>query len=341
MGILRYAQDDIISEKELLTKNLIMTQLWQPNAPIENLRARAKIIQQIRDFFAARDILEVDTPLLCRTVNSDPYIQAFKCEGGPALDHHACYLQTSPEFAMKRLLAGGSGAIYQICKAFRQDESARLHNPEFTMMEWYRPGFDHHQLMDDVAELVQMILNIESIPRLTYQDLFLQQANIDPFAATLEEIKQLAQAHVNLTTDNLSRDTWLDLIMTHVIEAKLKNTLIFVYDFPETQAALARIRPGKIPVAERFELYAYGIELANGFHELTDAEEQHQRFIQDNKMRAEQNLPILPIDANLINALAFGMPPCAGVALGIDRLIMLALGAKQLADVLSFTAERV
>jgi lysyl-tRNA synthetase class 2 len=314
---------------------------WQPNASIENLRRRAQIIQQIRAFFAARDILEVDTPLLCRTVNSDPYIQAFVCAGSPAFDHQACYLQTSPEFAMKRLLAANSGAIYQICKAFRQDEAARLHNPEFTMMEWYRPGFDHHQLMDEVTELVQAILKVTEIPRLTYQALFLKYAALDPFTSSTAEIQHCAQQQANLSQTDLSRDTWLDIIMTHIIEPQLHDTLVFVYDFPESQAALARIRPGKIPVAERFELYAYGIELANGFHELTDAEEQHQRFIQDNKMRAEQNLPILPIDEHLIAALRSGMPQCAGVALGVDRLIMLALNAKQLAEVLSFTAERV
>lgn len=314
---------------------------WQPTASIDNLRQRAQILRAIREFFAAREVLEVDTPLLCRTVNSDPYIQAFVCQESAAFENQRGFLQTSPEFAMKRLLAGGSGSIYQICKAFRQDEAARLHNPEFTMMEWYRPGFDHHQLMDEVAELVQMVLRVPEIIRMTYQELFLEYVNLDPHAASTEEIQQYAQQHVNLTTNDLPRDTWLDIIMTHLIEPQLKDRLVFIYDFPASQAALARIRPGKIPVAERFELYAYGIELANGFHELTDADEQHQRFIKDNEARAAQNLPIIPIDEYLISALRAGMPPCAGVALGVDRLIMLALNAPKLSDILSFNAERV
>jgi lysyl-tRNA synthetase class 2 len=188
---------------------------------------------------------------------------------------------------------------------------------------------------------VQMILKVPDIQRMTYQELFLRYVNLDPHAATTEEIQQYAQQHVNLTTHDLPRDTWLDIIMTHLIEPQLKDTLVFIYDFPASQAALARIRPGYIPVAERFELYAYGIELANGFHELIDADEQHQRFIKDNTTRAEQNLPVLPIDEYLISALRAGMPECAGVALGVDRLIMLALEAPKLADVLSFTADRV
>ena len=315
---------------------------WHPSASITNLKYRARLLQHIRHFFEARDVLEIDTPLLCRTVNSDPYIQAFVCQESAAFENQRGYLQTSPEFAMKRLLAAGRGAIYQICKAFRQDPAARLHNPEFTMMEWYRPGFDHHQLMDEVAELVQSILPVTHIPRMTYAELFLRYTHIDPHRATLVEIQQCVQQHhIHLITQELPRDTWLDILMTHVIEPRLKDTLVFVYDFPASQAALARIRMDTIPVAERFELYAYGIELANGFHELTDAEEQRQRFVQDNQIRAAQNLPILPVDEHLIMALRSGMPQCAGVALGVDRLIMLALQAKRLSEVVSFTAERV
>lgn len=318
------------------------TELWQPSASISHLRERARIIQQIRGFFADRDVLEVDTPLLCRTVNSDPYVSAFVCKESPAFFNQVTYLQTSPEFAMKRLLAAGSGAIYQIGKAFRQDDSGRLHNPEFTIMEWYRPGFDHHQLMDEMSELITLIANVSDIPRMTYLDLFMHYAHLNPYTASLDEIKAcVKQQGAEFNFDDLPRDSWLDMVMTHVIEPQLKDTWMFVYDFPASQAALAKIRPGPIPVGERFELYAYGIELANGFHELTDADEQRQRFVQDNENRKIQGLPLLPIDEQLIDALRAGMPDCAGVALGVDRLIMLALKASKLGDVLSFTAEKV
>lgn len=316
--------------------------LWQPSANLYHLRQRAQVIQKIRHFFAERGVLEVDTPLLCRTVNSDPYIQAFVCQASTALDNQHGYLQTSPEFAMKRLLAAGSGPIYQICKAFRQDEAARLHNPEFTLLEWYQPGFDHHQLMDEVAELIQLILPVQTLQRMTYQALFLHYVKLDPHHATLAEIQHCVDQHaIHLNSRDLPRDTWLDILMTHVIEPQIKDRVLFVYDFPVSQAALARVRPGDPPVAERFELYAYGIELANGFHELTDATEQQQRFMQDNHLRAQQNLPILPVDQHLLSALQAGLPDCAGVALGIDRLIMLALQVPRIADILSFDAQRV
>lgn len=315
---------------------------WQPSASIENLRKRAQIIQQLRDFFAARNILEVDTPLLCRTVNTDPYVSAFVTEPSPAYFNQRGYLQTSPEFAMKRLLAAGSGSIYQICKAFRQDDGGRLHNPEFTMLEWYRIGFDHHQLMDEMSELIQLLANISDIPRVTYLELFMRYAQLDPYAVSLEEIQACVKNHgIELTANDLPRDTWLDIVMTHIIEPQLRDQWIFVYDFPASQAALARVRPGAIPVGERFELYAYGIELANGFHELTDAQEQHKRFIKDNEDRKVQGLPILPIDERLIAALSSGMPACAGVALGIDRLIMLILKSPQLSDILSFSSDKI
>lgn len=305
---------------------------WRTALSREDLQARALILKKIRDFFASRDVIEVDTPLLCSTVNTDPYIQAFSCEGNSRTQ----YLQTSPEFAMKRLLASGSGSIYQICKAFRQDPSARLHNPEFTILEWYRLGFDHHQLMDEVAELLQVILSVSHVQRISYQTLFVTYAGFDPFIASLEEIQECAKKQVNMVADDLTRDDWLDIVMTHIIEPQLVGQFIFVYDFPPSQAALSRIRPGAMPVAERFELYGHGIELANGFHELTDAKEQHERFLQDNQKRARLGLPQLPIDEDLLAALRSGLPPCAGVALGVDRLVMLALGAKSLAEVINF-----
>lgn len=315
---------------------------WQPSASLTNLRLRAQILQKIRDFFAARKVLEVETPLLCHTSVTDPFIESI-----PALVHSQSkeiryYLQTSPEYAMKRLLAAGSGAIYQITKAFRQDESGRLHNPEFTMLEWYRPGFNHHQLMDEMDDLLNFILKTSSAQRKTYAELFLDFLELDPHHTTINELKSCGKQHdLALGSEVDDRDTWLHLLMTHCIEPKLNpNQVYFIYDFPASQAALAKIQPGPPAVASRFEVYFQGIELANGFHELQDAKEQRERFEENLILRNELGLSTLPIDELFLAALEHGFPDCAGVALGIDRLVMLALGARSLAEVISFDFNR-
>ncbi len=308
---------------------------WQPSASIEALRARAYIIHLIRKFFAAHEVMEVETPLLAHSSATDAVIHSFTVEvpGQPSL----MYLQTSPEFAMKRLLAAGSGAIYQICKAFRQDESGQRHNPEFTMLEWYRPGFSYTQLMDEVDLLIQTVLPTAAIHRWTYLDLFSHYLNINPFTANTEELKTCASTHgVNVHFETSDRDDWLNLLMSHLIEPQLQAS--FVYDYPASQAALSQIRKkDNYLVAERFELYINGMEIANGYHELCDAKEQEQRFIQDNLKREALGLAILPIDYRLIAALKKGLTECSGVALGIDRLVMLVLESKTIADVLSFS----
>lgn len=281
--------------------------------------------------------MEVDTPLLCRAASTDPYLESFttRYQGPGEPEGKNYFLPTSPEFAMKRLLAAGSGAIYQICKSFRNGESGRHHNPEFTMLEWYRPGYDHHMLMDEVEALVIQSLGQREIERLSYRELFLRHVSLDPFSISIDEAKLcLKESGVAITGFDGNLDDWLSLIITHLIEPQLSAT--FVYDFPASQAMLAKVCGGAPPVAERFELYVDGMELANGFHELTDAAEQKSRFEQDVLQRVQLKLPEMPIDGALLGALQYGLPKCAGVALGIDRLLMLAAKASSIEEVIAF-----
>ena len=307
------------------------------------LRARAQLYGAIRSYFEAREVLEVETPILSAAATVDPHIDSFATREMPGVER---WLQTSPEFAMKRLLAAGSGPIYQIARVFRREEAGRHHNPEFSMLEWYRPGWDHLWLMDEVEALLRGT-GLPGGPRwerLSYREAFLVHAGMDPFAASLEQLRQACVDRLNLSTDlagETSPDVYLDLLMSALVGPRLGlETPIFLHDFPASQAALARVRPGNPPVAERFELFWKGIELANGFHELTDAAEQRRRFEQDRSRRLEQGREAPPHDARLIEALEAGMPQCAGVALGLDRLLMLMLGLPALADVLAFDADR-
>lgn len=321
------------------------TLAWPPTATLPALRRRAELLALIRAFFAARDVLEVDTPTLATAGVTDVHLDNFVTRFvGPGMARGLdLYLQTSPEFHMKRLLAAGSGPIYQICKAYRNEESGRLHNPEFTMLEWYRPGFDHHQLMDEMAELLQAVLDCDSPERLTYQQAFTTTLGICPLSASLDELRR---AGLGLGADDLiareeDRDTLLQLLFALGVEPRVGQAVpCFVYHFPASQAALARLSPQDPRVAERFEVYFKGIELANGFHELSDAAEQRCRFEQDNRLRRGRGLPERPVDEYLLAALEAGLPDCAGVALGVDRLIMLAQGAERLEQVIAFTVTR-
>lgn len=317
-----------------------MSELWKATASVENLRKRAEIFTQIRGFFAERDVLEVETPLMTSAAVSDPYIDTIECRYHPLPEQQAQtrYLQSSPEYAMKRLLASGSGAIYQICKAFRNGEYGKRHNPEFTMLEWYRPGFDHHRLMDEVEALVVPLLGLSSCQRISYGELFQQYLDIDPYSATAEELAVITREHIELEMDDDNRDNWLNLLMSHVIEPQLVDRGgVFVYDYPGSQAALAKVMKNSAGqrVACRFELFVAGIELANGYFELTDAAEQARRFAQDIAQRRVEGLPVRPTDSLLVEALENGMPECAGVAMGLDRLVMLALGTEQISDVIA------
>lgn len=322
---------------------------WQPSAPLANLRKRARILAEIRAFFVAREVLEVETPILSAAGNTDPQIESFvtRYAGPEVAAGMNYYLHTSPEFPMKRLLAAGSGSIYQICKVFRQGEAGRYHNPEFTLLEWYRIGFDHHDLMTEMTELVEQILaediSLDTCERLTYAEVFRRYADVDPHAASEEALAACAQQH-GIEVEGLgdmARDAWLDLLMSMVVQPQLgQGRLCFIYDYPASQAALARIRPGQPPLAERFELYLNGIELANGFHELADSDEQQRRFHTEQEKRRTAGQQDIPPDDCLVAALAQGFPDCAGVALGIDRLVMLACGAANIAEVVAFPIDR-
>jgi lysyl-tRNA synthetase class 2 len=320
---------------------------WQPNAPLENLKARAALMAKIRDFFAKRNVLEVETPLMCRSAATDPYLKPIPVDyqGPDPTSPRSFFLQTSPEYPMKRLLAAGSGPIYQICKVFRDDEVGRLHNPEFTMLEWYQPGFDHHDLMDEMDALLCFILGSGKALRFSYADLFKKMLDIDPHHASKQQLENCAALHqINLSqnvAESLSTDDWLDLLMTHCIEPSLGfERPAMIYDYPVSKAALAKIRHEDPSVAERFEVYVQGIELANGYHELTDPKAQRSRFEQDCEFRKKFKFASIPIDEYLIEAMEAGFPDSAGVALGIDRLFMLKLQSTHIEEVLSFTIDR-
>lgn len=321
---------------------------WQPTASINNLLKRAKIVSKVRQFFADRCILEVETPTLSQYAVTDVHLSSFhtlflKPGENDEQQGRKMSLITSPEYHMKRLLAAGSGPIYQICKCFRNhEEVSRYHNPEFTMLEWYRIQFDMMQMINEVDDLLQSILDCDPAERISYQKAFQRHLNIDPLeadhATLVEAIKQL---NIELNTDDYDRDTLLQCLFSFGVEPHIgQEKPIAVYNFPASQAALAAISSEDHRVASRFEFYYKGVELANGFKELTNPQEQKMRFEQNNIDRANQNLPPQNIDIELIAAMEAGLPDCAGVAVGLDRLIMLALDAMNLDDVISFTFER-
>lgn len=310
---------------------------WQPSGTIEALKARSSIIQAIRLFFAKRHVTEVETPLLSHATVTNPYINsisALHCQ-------ETLFLQTSPEYAMKRLIAAGSGDIFQICKAFRQGDIGQLHNPEFTLLEWYRLGFDHHALMNEMDDLLTLVLKTSPADRKTCAELYEHYLGINPHTATEKELEACAKQKINFEGELTDRNAWLDLLFTHCIEPFLgQNRPLFLYDFPISQAALAKIRLENPPVASRFEVYFKGLELANGFHELQDPNEQRKRFENDIVHRAQNHLQFAPIDEYFLAALQQGLPECSGVALGVDRLVMLALETDSISDVLSFDFTR-
>jgi len=319
---------------------------WRPGASLDALRARAGMLAEIRGYFAAAGVMEVETPLVCSTSGTDPGLQPLRTRyTGPVFpDGRELYLQTSPEFGMKRLLAAGAGPIYQICKAFRNGETGRLHNPEFTILEWYRPGFDLQQLMQEVAAIARLVLGRAELTSvsLSYAELFETALGIDVFACSADALRKLAvELHVlGAESMDLSRDGWLDLLMSHLIQPGLgQDRLCFVTDYPASQAALARLNPDGRSSA-RFELFHAGVELANGYHELVDADEQAQRFEADNCARRSQGLPPIRVDRLLLGALQHGLPDCAGVAVGLDRLLMLRLGETDIDRVLGFSLQR-
>jgi len=321
-----------------------MSPTWRPSAGLEMLRARARLLGRIREFFAAAGVMEVETPIASRAAASDPTLDSLRTRwSGANAGPQTLYLQTSPEFPMKRLLAAGSGPIFQICKVFRDGERGSRHHPEFSLLEWYRPGLGYGALMTEVAELVRHALDRPqlSVRRISYRDLFRTHLGLDPMRADVAALRRTADDLLGYRDPDLDRDGWLDLLLTHRIEPALdRNRLIFVYDYPPSQAALARIRRDAEPVAERFELYLGGMELANGFRELTDPSEQRRRFDADLRERSAQGLDRLPLDEAFLAALEAGMPEAAGVALGLDRLLMIATGSTHIDQILAFPVER-
>lgn len=333
-------------------------EFWRPSASLDVLKTRASLLSDIRLFFSQRGVLEVETPALSHAAVTDPAIESFvtQYQGPTSEKGHPLYLHTSPEFPMKRLLAAGSGSIYQICKVFRNGEYGRLHNPEFTLLEWYRTGYDHHKMMDELENLVSSFLKpyiqLGTSERLSYAEAFQMYAGIDPHQTDLKTLKKCAEEQaVSIPVsmlekgDTSSKDVWLDLLLTQIIEPRLgKGKLTFLYDYPASQASLAKIRrvngdPG-YEVAERFELYFQGIELANGFHELQDHKEQCDRFQEELKKRLSDGQAVPPMDEHLLTSLEYGLPACSGVALGLDRLLMLAVGEELLYKVIAFPFER-
>jgi lysyl-tRNA synthetase class 2 len=331
---------------------------WRPSCSADTLRQRADIIARIRRFFAERNVLEVETPCLSQYSVTDPHLHALNTLHTPPGSAHASrfFLQTSPEYAMKRLLAAGLGDIFQITKAFRDDEVGRHHNPEFTLLEWYRLGYSMQALIDESADMLMMVLGLEAVEQYTYQALFQEYCGFDPLTVSLTELVLFAEQHglndyVKSLTKNtqnalsqeqndIVKDNLLQVLFNQEIESQIgQQCPTVVTHFPATQAALATLNDDGL-TANRFEIYFKGIELANGFNELTDPKLQVTRFEDDNRVRRSLGLQAIEIDAHFISALQHGLPPCSGIALGIDRLIMLALGKKHISEVVSFSHDR-
>ena len=312
---------------------------WRPTAAAATLRLRAELLAEIRRFCAERGLLEVETPALSTAGVPDLALEQMTVQAA-GLGNELYYLQTSPEYAMKRLLAAGSGDIYQICRVFRDGELGRWHEPEFTLLEWYRLGWDEDRLMAEVESLLVALLQphrrLAPTVRMSYQDAFRDFLRVEPLAADAELRAALAREAIDIPADT-GGDSLLDLALSHAIVPRLDpHAISFIYDFPASQAALARIKPQEPPVAARFEAFSGGIELANGFGELTDATEQRLRFDTALALRHRDGRHGPPSDERFLEALHHGLPPCAGVAVGVDRLVALAAGLTDIAATISF-----
>jgi lysyl-tRNA synthetase class 2 len=321
---------------------------WQTTSTLNIIQTRAKLISLIHEFFLQYEVLQVDTPVISRFANTDPSINSFYVQeklNFETQDHF--YLHTSPEFPMKRLLANGMGSIYQICKVFRSCEKGRYHNPEFTLLEWYRVGIDHFELMSEIELLFNNINEqfpfYETCKKYSYQNLFLEYCGIDPLTASVSELIDYIRENTDDAlqgVESMTFDELCDYLMSHIIQSKMPDkSLIFVYDYPASQASLAQLNDN-LKTARRFEVFVSGVELANGFHELQDADEQRQRFLKEQQTRVKAKQHVYPMDENLLQALESGLPDCAGVALGLDRLLMLLVNAKHINEVITFPFDR-
>ncbi|MDO6426147.1 elongation factor P--(R)-beta-lysine ligase [Thalassotalea sp. 1_MG-2023] len=314
--------------------------MFEPTLTWQNAKKRAEVIHQIRSFFYQKGVVEVETPLLSQGTVTDRYMEAFSTQPNGTAPSPTYYLQTSPEFAMKRLLSAGYKDIYQLCKAFRDEEQGRYHNPEFTILEWYRVGIDHRELMKEVDALLMSVLACKSSEIITYRNIFINELAIDPLLASVEQLKHLLYekgVEGDWIVNEVDKDILLQVLFSECIEKNIgQDKPCIVYEFPASQASLAKICQENPKVSERFEVYFKGIELANGFHELRDATEQLARFERDNIHRVNEGKEAKPIDKRFIQALESGLPSCSGVALGIDRLLMIALGLNHIEQSICF-----
>ena len=319
---------------------------WRATALPDDLRRRAAVYRHIREFFHARGVLEVETPVLSQAGNTDPNIASFHLEySGPSTGgNRRRWLRTSPEFPLKRLLAGGIGDCYEIGKVFRDGEFGRRHNPEFSMLEWYRVGWNHLQLAEEAVTLLQELFASAGKPLrvrdITYRDLFREAVGLDPHLADGSDLAAAVSRHIRISQEGLGRDDLLDLLLTHVIEpAFADDQLTVIRDFPASQCALAKLRVDDVPVAERFEIYLGATELANGYHELNDADEQRDRFEKDLLRRLAAGSDTPALDDRLLQSLA-SLPDCAGIAMGLDRLLLCLLGKTGMSEVIAFDFSR-
>ncbi len=320
---------------------------WRPTAGLTALNRRAAMLARLRAFFAERDVLEVETPLLSAETTLDPHLEPLSSTvDAPGIDGRRMYLQTSPELAMKRMLAAGSGSIYQVCKAFRGGERGRWHNPEFTILEWYRVGWDVHRLMREVAALIETLLGgsrrLEPATYVSYADLMRRHAGIDPQEASIQALRRaVADGPSPVDTSGLDRDDLLSRLFGERVEPEFApDRVTVVFDYPASQAAMAQLNASDPRTAERFEAYVGDIELANGYGELRDPIEQRQRLERDLASRRGTGRPLPPVPSRFLAALESGLPPCAGVALGFDRLLGLDLEAGSIDELISFPIER-
>ena len=321
-----------------------MTADWRPVADLQQQRQRAQLLAAIRRFFTERDVLEVETPLLCRATGTDPHLDFFTSRFHNPPHTKNLFLQTSPEFAMKRLLAAGSGSIYQICKAFRNGEAGRFHNPEFTLLEWYRVGFNLQQLMDEVSELLLTLLANSrpqlSVMQISYQQLFIECTGLDPLCFSRPAYRQFSEARGYPEADNLCADDhalWLDFVFSHCVQnAMPPNSICLLHGYPAIQSSLARIHPDDTRLSERFEVFINGVELGNGYFELSDADEQNARFEREIIHRQQHGLAAVEKDQLFLNALQSGLPDCSGIAIGLDRLLMIVSGCDSIEHVIAF-----
>ncbi len=323
-----------------------MAEDWRPACSLDNLKQRAQMLEKIRHFFASRHVLEVETPILCQGIGTDPNLEFFSTQYLSGQRSRNYFMQTSPEFCMKRLLAAGSGSIYQICKAFRNGESGRFHNPEFTLLEWYRVDFDLAQLMDEVSDLIKTLFEgeLQEVEKISYRDIFYRHARLDPLDFNLESWRQCARNHQLTDAELICADNhaiWLDFLFSFLVQPRLgKQSICLIYDYPACQSSLAKVKKQDPRLVERVEVFLRGVELGNGYFELTDAQEQQRRFEKELDRRNQQGLKAPGLDRRFLEALKSGLPRCSGMAIGLDRLLMLMINSAEINDVLTFPIGR-